>query len=418
MILYTTLFLGAIVVALMIRSFIFTIVAIAAGNKIDQGSEYNPDYAPKVTVLVPAHNEEGVILGCLECMHALTFKADQLEVIILNDRSQDKTKQIIDDFISQHPQTHIRAIHRPMNALPGKAAAMEEAIATLDSEIIVIFAADYLPVADLVWRLIAPFEDPQVGATMGRVVTYNGNSNSMTRIIDLERRSCYSIDLNVRNHLDLFPQFGGTTGAIRLSALKDAGGWDTSCLAEDNELTYRLYLKGYLIKYLNAAACYEETPELWQVRYKQVRRWAHGHTVCLFRYFIPVLMCKDKNIFRKMDALLLLTIYTAPAMFSLFSILSLIFLDASQTELLYPIQLLVLLSGIGNFVPFFQMYAACIKDGQPQCTRYIPYFFVSSNISLLASTHALFLVLVEKLRLKKTLAWDKTLRYRTTKVKP
>lgn len=381
-------------------------------DELDEGDEADFSFTPKVSVLVPAHNEEAVIEGCLSCMNKLDYKKGQLEVIILNDRSTDGTKELIDNFLKNNPESHITARHRPMGAKPGKAAAMKEVIATLKSEIIVIFDADYLPQTDLIHRLITPFKDPAVGATMGRVVTYNCNANIMTKLIDLERRSGYAIDQNVRNHLNLLPQFGGTTGGIRLSALSDVDGWDTRTLTEDTDLTYKLYLKGYKIKYLNAAACFEETPESWQARYKQVRRWAYGHNDCMIKHFIPTLMHKDKSLLRKLDALLLLTVYAAPAALLTLSILAFLFGNMNSEISAALIPLLFLFCGFGNFSPFFQMFAACIKDRQAYCTRYIPYIFVSSTISMLASSHALLLLPVEKLGLKKSLSWDKTLRYR------
>ena len=409
---YIIYFISSLVALILLRALVMSTLSLSHDQDIDEGSEFDSTFSPKLTVLVPAYNEEAVIEDCLNCMNQLVYKSDQLEVIILNDRSTDGTKALIDDFLKSNPNSHITARHRPMESKPGKAEAMKEVIATLKSEIIVIFDADYLPQPDLIQRLINPFKDPAVGATMGRVVTYNCNANIMTKLIDLERRSGYTIDQNLRNHFDLLPQFGGTTGGIRLSALEDAGGWDTKILTEDTDLTYKLYLKGYKIKYLNAAACFEETPETWQARYKQVRRWAYGHNDCLIKYFIPTLMHKDKNLLRKLDALLLLTVYAAPAALLVLSIVAFLFGHTSINIVASFLPLLLVFCGIGNFSPFFQMFAACIKDKQPHCTRYIPYIFVSSTISMLAATHALLLLPVEKLGLKKSLSWDKTLRYR------
>ena len=58
-------------------------------------------------------------------------------------------------------------------------------IQQIDSEVVVFFDADYLPTPPLLKLLMAPFVDPEVGATMGRVVPYNTNVNLLTRLIDL-----------------------------------------------------------------------------------------------------------------------------------------------------------------------------------------------------------------------------------------
>ncbi len=73
---------------------------------------------PRVTVIVPAHNEERVIRGCLDCLTRMDYPADRYEIIVIDDRSRDGTGAIADDFAARHPC--VRVIHRPQDAAPGK----------------------------------------------------------------------------------------------------------------------------------------------------------------------------------------------------------------------------------------------------------------------------------------------------------
>ena len=61
----------------------------------------------------------------------------------------------------------------------------------------------------------------------------------------------------------------------------ESGGFNTRVLADDTELTFRLYTSGWKVVYANGAECYEEVPETWAVRGRQVRRWSSGHNNCL-----------------------------------------------------------------------------------------------------------------------------------------
>jgi cellulose synthase/poly-beta-1,6-N-acetylglucosamine synthase-like glycosyltransferase len=366
---------------------------------------------PTVAVVIPAHNEEAVLEGCLRAMRVLDYPEDRLEIIVVNDRSSDATGAIADRHAAQDPR--VRTVHRPQSARAGKPAALKEIVATLTCEIMVLFDADYLPSPALLKRLVAPFIDPEVGATMGRVTPYNTGTNVLTRLIDLERRGGFAVDQEVRCLWNLLPQFGGTVGGLRLSALRNAGGWNETSLTEDTEITYRLFLAGYTVEYLDHAICYEESPENWRVRFGQIRRWAYGHNDCMLRYLWPVLTATQQPLLRRLDAAFVLLFYFLPVL----SILSLI------ASLIYPtlydqpplnftfLPALLFFVGFGNFTPYLQMAVACLRDGQPDTFRVAPLLFLSSTISMMASTYA-FVLLIRNRMTGLSLGWDKTLRYR------
>ena len=85
-------------------------------------------------------------------------------------------------------------------------------------------------------------------------------------------------------NLRLVPQYGGTVGGVRRAALEHVGGWRTDSLAEDTDLTVRLVMNGWDVVYQNRSECYEEVPESWEVRIRQIKRWAKGHNQALARY--------------------------------------------------------------------------------------------------------------------------------------
>jgi len=366
---------------------------------------------PTISVIIPAHNEELVIDGSLTTMRRLSYPNERIEIVVINDRSSDATGQIADRHAAQDKR--IRVIHRPDDAIPGKPAALTEVMKTLESEIAVFFDADYLPPQNLAQKLVLPFVDPRIGATMGRVVPYNTDSNLMTRLIDLERRSGYVVDQGMRGSFDLLPQFGGTCGAVRISALEDVGGWRPDLLAEDTDLSYRLFLNGMTVAYLPHAKCYEESPEDWRVRFKQVRRWAYGHNDCMLRYMWPVLSARNIPLLNRLDAAIVLSFYFAPVLAFVALVLISVFpaYVHGMTGLFLGISYLAMFSGFGNFAPYFQVGVACNIDNQVSALGSLPMMFFSSVLSMIAASSG-FLNLVRDRVAGHMPKWDKTVRFR------
>jgi cellulose synthase/poly-beta-1,6-N-acetylglucosamine synthase-like glycosyltransferase len=367
---------------------------------------------PTVTVLTPAHNEEAVIDGCIERLLGLDYPADRLNILLVDDRSTDSTGEIMDGHVARS-HGRLQVLHRRPDAAPGKPAALKDALALVRSEIVAFFDADYLPDPPLLKTLVAPFLDPQVGATMGRVVPYNTEVNLLTRLLDLERRGGYTVDQAGRARLDWLPQFGGTVGAVRMQALREVGGWAADTLAEDTDLTYRLFLGGWTVEYVDDAMCHEESPEAWPVRFRQVRRWACGHDQCLFRYFWPVLTARGRPLLRRIDAALVLLFFLFPPLALANLVAALIY----PTLYPYPpfnfalVSVAPFIVSFGNFAPYFQIVAAVLRDRQPRATAMLPLLFISSAISMLAACSGLILA-VRGLVLNRSVAWDKTSRYR------
>src|SRR5437870_2544668 len=79
---------------------------------------------PRVTVIIPAHNEEAVIGHLLEALLDVNYPSDKLVIMPVNDRSTDGTAKIVDDFAGRFPD-RVRPIHR-YSGKPGKAAALKE----------------------------------------------------------------------------------------------------------------------------------------------------------------------------------------------------------------------------------------------------------------------------------------------------
>jgi cellulose synthase/poly-beta-1,6-N-acetylglucosamine synthase-like glycosyltransferase len=256
------LLLTATMIAYLVRHYIFTLSVLRAANQKKSMPPKDSTFEPTVSILIPAFNEEKVIERLLSRITNITYSKEKLQVIVIDDASSDKTGKIADEYKNNY--SFIDVLHRDKsNGRRGKASAMNHGFSKCTGEIVICFNADYYPQIDIVEKLVLAFVDPKVGAVQGRVVVLNEPQNIITRLVALERIGGYRVDQEARNILGLIAQFGGTVGGFRSSVLKSLHGWDASILAEDTDLTFRVYLAGYKIRYSVDAECYEEAVDNW-----------------------------------------------------------------------------------------------------------------------------------------------------------
>lgn len=366
---------------------------------------------PRVAVFVPCHNEAKVIGHMLDALLASDYPPEQLRIIPINDRSDDDTGKILDDYAKRF-EGRITPIHRT-GGKPGKAAALKEASKSSDAEIHLVFDADYLPGVGLVKQLVAPFFDPEVGAVMGRVVPLNVNKSLLTRLLDLERTGGYQVDQQARMNLKLVPQYGGTVGGVRRAALVSVGGWRDDTLAEDTDMTFRLVLAGWQVVYQNRSECYEEVPETWPSRMAQIKRWARGHNQSLARYWWPLLK-RPRYVRRRtvLDGLLLLGVFAVGPLLVLGwgLAVALYYLGIQISTGLLAIFAVAMYSTLGNFAAFFEVAAGARLDGSRGRIRLLPFLIVGFLVSLVSVSWAT--VTQVATFWKREQHWEKTARHR------
>ena len=370
-------------------------------------------YLPSISVLIPMHNEEAVAPDVLEALAEADYphQAGFLEVIPINDHSTDRTEEILTEYARQYPW--IKPLHR-REGMRGKAAALQEATPMAQGEILIVFDADYIPGKSLLKFLAAPFADPGVGAVMGRVVPHNVEASLLTRLLDLERAGGYQINQQARYDLGLVVQYGGTAGGVRRAALEAIGGWNAHSLTEDTDLTLRLAIRGWKVAYINRAECYEEVPETWEARRRQIERWAIGHTDCLHQHLGPLLRSPYLGWKTKLDGALLLGVYwTAPLI--VIGWLASVALFFTGNSYLLTLATFFLAStccnALGNFASFFEIGSSAILDGVTRRVRLLPLTlanFVFSTATVSAALGKYYARRAWGL----PLAWNKTQRYR------
>src|SRR5260370_13238532 len=133
---------------------------------------------PSVTVVIPAHNEESVLVQTMTSVLLADLK--DLRIVVVNDGSTDNPAELLDANFSREPR--VRIIHQVNH---GKAAALSLALSHADTDIVVTIDADTEIEPDAISKLIRHFSDPKVGAVAGNVKVGN-RSRWLTRWQALE----------------------------------------------------------------------------------------------------------------------------------------------------------------------------------------------------------------------------------------
>ena len=219
------IFLTVLMIVYLIRHYLFTLTVLKNSQKgKKEGIVKNEAYTPTVSILIPARNEEQVIERLLYRITELTYPKDKLQVIVIDDASEDATGKIAEQYSENYNYITVVKRNRKEGGR-GKASALNAGMRHVKGEIILCFDADYYPQKDIVEELVKEFADPKVGAVQGRVVVLNEPQNIVTRLVALERIGGYRVDQEARDNLGLVTQFGGTVGGFRRSLLESLGGW-------------------------------------------------------------------------------------------------------------------------------------------------------------------------------------------------
>jgi peptidoglycan-N-acetylglucosamine deacetylase len=248
---------------------VFAVFDRARGGKRD--AALAPDYKPAVAVLVPAFNEEKVIVRTVKSV--LHSHYPKFRVIVIDDGSVDKTVEVTRAaFAEEIASGKVTVLTKP-NA--GKAAALNYGLEQVTEEIFVGIDADTIIAPSALAHLVPNFADPKIGAIAGNAKVGN-RVNLWTRWQALEYITSQNFE---RRALDVFGAVTvvpGAIGAWRTEAVRAEGGYQTDTVAEDADLTMRLLRRGYRVEYDDRALAFTEAPTTASGLMRQRFRWSYG----------------------------------------------------------------------------------------------------------------------------------------------
>jgi len=224
--------------------------------------------SPAVSVLVPAHNEEAVIVRSVRAMLAMDYP--DFEVIVVDDGSTDNTAGAL-SRLAGNPR--LRIVRKVVNE--GKAMALNDALPLARGEVILILDADAEPAPDLLRWMVPHFAAARVAAVTGNPRVRNTDT-FLARLQSIEFSSIISLLRRSQRVWGRIVTVSGVVAAFRRSALFDVGGFSPEMPTEDIELTWKLQKKFYDVRYEPRAVCWMTVPTSYRGLWKQRLRWARG----------------------------------------------------------------------------------------------------------------------------------------------
>jgi cellulose synthase/poly-beta-1,6-N-acetylglucosamine synthase-like glycosyltransferase len=236
----------------------------------------NFDELPRVTIQVPSYNEMYVIERAIDCVCAIDYPRNRLDIQVLDD-STDETQAIASNAVErwQNLGLDITYIHRTDRA-GFKAGALENGLLTAKGEFVAIFDADFVPEPDFLHRTIHYFTDPAVGMVQARWEHLNRGYSFLTRTQAIFLDGHFMLESFTRFLSGRFFNFNGTAGILRLQTIREAGGWEHDTLTEDLDLSYRAQIKGWKFVFLPDVPVEAELPVEMNSFKSQQCRWAKG----------------------------------------------------------------------------------------------------------------------------------------------
>lgn len=222
----------------------------------------------RVGVIVPAYNEEKVVLKTVQSL--LQSDYSNLKILVVDDGSKDQTYAICRDAFAD--ETRVEVVTKPNG---GKAAALNFGFQMLDVDVVVALDADTIFMPDTISRLVGHFHDVRVVAVAGNAKVGN-RLNMLTRWQALEYITAQNLDRRAFDLLNCITVVPGAVGAWWRDTVIELGGFSTDTLAEDADLTIRILRAGYKVTYEEGAVALTEAPETTHQLFKQRFRWMFG----------------------------------------------------------------------------------------------------------------------------------------------
>jgi cellulose synthase/poly-beta-1,6-N-acetylglucosamine synthase-like glycosyltransferase/peptidoglycan/xylan/chitin deacetylase (PgdA/CDA1 family) len=252
--------------------------ALAWGEARQERQAVPPPVDPErfVSVLIPCFNEERVIVDSVR--RVLASEDVQLEVIVIDDGSSDRTSAVVRDAYGADPRVRLLTL-----ANGGKARALNRALELARGEVVIALDADTQFEPATISRLARWFADPRIGAVAGNAKVGN-RVNLVTRWQAIEYVTSQSLERRALTRFDAIMVVPGAVGAWRRAALDAVGGYPVDTLAEDQDLTIAIQRRGWRVGYDIAAVAWTEAPESFRALAKQRFRWAYGTLQCLWKH--------------------------------------------------------------------------------------------------------------------------------------
>ncbi len=264
------LFLSLLVVAL-VRVFSLWVLSITYSFRRAALSSSNL----KVSVIVPAYNEEKSILSSIESLLAQDY--DNYEVILVDDGSTDKTLEIA----TEREGPRLKVIRQENK---GKAEALNTGIRAASGSVVLTVDADTRLNYGALRAIAARFSaDPKLGGLAGNVKVDKAKG-LLQRLQEVEYTTSIGLTRKGQSMLASVMIVPGPIAAFRKDAVEKVRYFSPDTFAEDFDITLAMLKERYRVEYEDRAIAYTIAPSGIEDLFKQRRRWYRGMIQVLAKY--------------------------------------------------------------------------------------------------------------------------------------
>ena len=264
-VIYASIYIGLVTTTFYILSFI--------SDTKKKKQFYNDDELPKVSVIIPAYNEEKSIANTIKSILGSDYP--DFEVIVVDDGSKDKTYKIAKRFASSKVK-----IFTKKNG--GKGHALNYGIKRAKGKIVFTMDADTFVEPRSMKNMVRYFKNPKIMSVSPAMLIHKPKS-ILQRIQHIE----YVSGLFLRKAFAALQAVYVTPGAFsayRKSFFDKYGGYDVGNITEDLEMSLRIQFKGYEIENCPDAPVYTIVPNKFKPLLIQRRRWYYGLIKNVWKY--------------------------------------------------------------------------------------------------------------------------------------
>jgi len=213
-------------------------------------SEITTSGHTKVSVIIPARDEEEHIAKCLDAVLAQKYPAKMMEIMVIDDHSTDSTARLVQEYIDRRKQEHprIRLLHLadylpPRSALNSyKKKAIETAVSHAEGDFIITTDADCVMTSHWVETLVGFYENRNL-KFIAAPVSFHKENDFFKIFQSLDFLSMQGIT-GATTCLKCGTMCNGANLAYEKQAFEDVGGYQgVDCIAsgDDMLLMYKMY---------------------------------------------------------------------------------------------------------------------------------------------------------------------------------
>ncbi|MDV4149888.1 glycosyltransferase [Clostridium sp. AL.422] len=254
------------------------------------GALYKPvpidtSYTPGVTIVIPCFNEEKWIQRTIKGCINQDYPIDKLEVIVVDDCSNDKSVEKIIEIIEELKKEERFEVHKRLKYFVqeknmGKREALSKGVLNAKHDLVVFVDSDSFLDPFAIINLVQPFKDPKMGGVSGRTDVANTYTNILTKMQSVRYYIAFRVMKAAEGYFDAVTCLSGPLSCYKKQIVIDnMEAWrnqkflgQRATFGDDRAMT-NFVLKKHRTTYQDTAICYTIVPNKYKVFLKQQMRW-------------------------------------------------------------------------------------------------------------------------------------------------